>query len=141
MNRQLTLRVILEAPFPGVDYGLQKGKGTDYETIQKQTAGPTDIIFKFDIEMKFDENNNPNFLGSFVHGPVNGRFVYIDIGAFAGQKNTCWSRRLKIPLNISAGLIKKMSTKNILVAKIPGTKNGEPNCATVKPFDGWKLIK
>jgi len=32
--------------------------------------------------------------------------------------------------------------KQILLATIPGTgKDGGPSCATVKPIDGWKVVK
>jgi hypothetical protein len=32
--------------------------------------------------------------------------------------------------------------KMILETTVPGTgKDGGPNCATVKPFDGWKVRK
>ena len=41
----------------------------------------------------------PNFAGPFVQGPAGERFVYINIGTYAGQLNTPWSRRLKIPLS------------------------------------------
>lgn len=36
MERELTLRIVLEKPLAGVDFGLQKGRGSEYETIQKQ---------------------------------------------------------------------------------------------------------
>jgi hypothetical protein len=34
MDREVTLKIILESPTPGVDYGLQEGKGADFKTIQ-----------------------------------------------------------------------------------------------------------
>jgi hypothetical protein len=34
MARELTLRIIIEQPPPGVDFGLQKGSGSVYETVQ-----------------------------------------------------------------------------------------------------------
>jgi hypothetical protein len=68
------------------------------------------------------------------------RFVYIDIGTCAGQIDSCWSRRLKVPLRgITMDMVEAGA---ILEARIPGTgKDGGPNCATVKPFDGWKLSR
>ena len=38
MGRELTLRIVLENPPTGVDFGLQKGRGSDYETIQSQRS-------------------------------------------------------------------------------------------------------
>jgi Family of unknown function (DUF5990) len=80
-----------------------------------------------------------------VQGPSGERFVYIDIGTCAGQTDTVWSRRLKIPLRgitlIMIGQLQN-NTQMILETRVPGTgKDGGPNCATVKPFAGWKLVK
>ena len=45
-----------------------------------------------------------------MHGPPTERFVYVDIGTYAGQKDTLWSRRLKVPLSgITWGLINKVA--------------------------------
>jgi hypothetical protein len=45
---------------------------------------------------------------------------------------------LKIPL---AGIAMKMiEAGGTLEARVPGTgRDGSPNCATVKPFDGWRI--
>ncbi len=98
MNQELALRIILENPPTGVDFGLQKGIGSKYETIQMQRFSDKDLEFEFPISVKLNEDGLPNFLGVFVQGPSNQRFIYIDIGACAGQKDTNWSRRLKISL-------------------------------------------
>jgi hypothetical protein len=69
--------------------------------------------------------------------------VYIDIGTYAGQVETIWSRRLKVPLTgITWNDIDSVSKDSLLQAIVPGTgKDGSPNCATVKPFGGWHLIR
>ena len=38
MERDITLRIVLEAPPPGVDFGVQKGRGSAFETIQTQRS-------------------------------------------------------------------------------------------------------
>lgn len=141
MNREVPLRIILEKPLAGVLYGIQKGKGNNYETIQKQMSNSSDLIFELSVEVKYDKSNNPVFLGPFVQGSPQERFIYIDIGTYAGQRNTPWSRRLKIPFTgISKSTVEKLSSGNMLVTKVPGIgKDGGPNCATVKPFGGWKI--
>jgi hypothetical protein len=65
--------------------------------------------------------------------------VYVDIGTCAGQADSCWSRRLKVPLE---GIPAKMIRKGgVLEARVPGTgRDGGPNCATVKDFEGWKVV-
>jgi hypothetical protein len=142
MTKDLSLRIVLQSPTPGVVYGLQKGKGPNYETIQKQTSDSTDLIFEFIVQAKPGEDGNLVFLGPFTQGTPQDRFIYIDIGTYAGQTDTPWSRRLKIPLSgVSKELVAKLSQGNVLTTKVPGRgKDGSPNCATVKPFDGWKII-
>ena len=98
MKQELLLRIILENPPAGVDYGIQKGGGSLYETIQIQKSSGKSLVFEFPITVKFEEDGLPNFLGAFVQGPSGQRFIYVDIGTLAGQKETSWSRRLKIPL-------------------------------------------
>ena len=148
MERELNLRIVLEKPPAGVDFGLQKGRGNDYETIQIQRSEGGDLNFEFNVRARTPpqataKNATPNFLGPFVQGPTGERFVYIDIGTCAGQAGTCWSRRLKIPLR---GITWKMigevvEGKSLLETRVAGKgKDGSPSCATPKPFAGWKLI-
>ena len=145
MNQELPIRIILEGPPTGVDFGIQKGNGNQYETIQKQRSNNNDLSFEFKISVKESKTPLPNFTGPYVQGPLNERFIYIDIGTYAGQTDSVWGRRLKIPLrDISYETIKLLLTDSsfILETKVPGTgKDGGPNCATVKPFFGWHLIQ
>ena len=145
MENELTLRIKLLKPPAGVDFGLQKGAGRDYETVQRQRSGGEDLKFEFSVRIKTIDNSMANVLGPFVQGPPSARFVYLDIGICAGQKDTHWSRRLKIPLaGISPETLNKLSADSTLIleASVPGTgKDGGPSCATIKPFDGWQLVK
>jgi Family of unknown function (DUF5990) len=142
MTIELPLRIILQEPTPGVVYGLQKGRGSNYETIQKQTSDSNDLIFQFNAEAKHSDNGEIILHGPFTQGTPQDRFVYIDIGTYAGQKDSLWSRRLKVPLGgINSKLLDTLSANKILQCKIPGGgKDGSPNCATVRPFSGWKAI-
>lgn len=74
--------------------------------------------------------------GPFVQGTPRGRFVYVDIGTYAGQAESCWSRRLKIPLD---GIpVQSTRSGGMLEARAPGRgRDGGPGCATVFDFDGW----
>jgi hypothetical protein len=143
MESEVKLQIILLKPTPGVIFGLQKGSGSNYETVQKQNSNNNDLLFSFSIKVKGDrlKDKTPKLSGSFVQGPSESRFVYIDIGTYAGQADTNWSRRLKIPLTgITWKDIDQLLTghNSILETHVPGTgRDGGPNCATVKPFDGW----
>ena len=124
----MTFRIVLQAPPPGVDIGLQMGKGTGYRTVQTQRTNGGDLTFEFTTPAKLG--------GPFVQGKPGERFVYLDIGTAAGQVGSVWTRRLKIPLtSIPEGA-------QIVETHVPGkAKDGGPNCATVKPFAGWRAIE
>lgn len=144
MEQELTFRIILENPPPGIDFGLQKGRGNEFEIVQKQRSQKGDLSFEFDARVKEGKDGSPTLLGPFVQGPPQERFVYINIGTFAGQTDTPWSRRLKVPLREITSDVVNQATRGtkVLEARVRGTaKDGSPTCATVKPFTGWKLSK
>ena len=134
---ELKLRIILEQPPKGCDFGLQKGRGSVYEIVQTKRFAGKDLVFEFTLGVKPDGKGSPDFAGPFVQGPAGERFVYIDIGTYAGQADSIWSRRLKVPLS---GITTEMiQSSAVLEARVPGTaRDGGPTCATVKPFAGWK---
>ena len=142
MDDEVTCRIVLETPPPGVDYGLQKGRGSGFETVQTQRSDGHDLQFEFSAQAR-TSGSAADFRGPFIQGPAGGRFVYIDIGTIAGQADTPWSRRLKIPLTgITSHMIRRASGAEgvFLEARVPGTgRDGTPACASVKDFDGWTL--
>jgi Family of unknown function (DUF5990) len=144
--RDLRLRLVLKQPPPGVEFGLQKGRGSIYETVQKRISTGKNLHFDIRIEVETVRGNRlPTLRGPFVQGSPGERFVYVDIGKYAGQEDSPWSRRLKVPLSgITSDMVERMSGDShaVLEARVAGTgRDGGPNCATVKPFDGWKLTR
>jgi hypothetical protein len=141
METQLLLRIILEKPPAGIDFALQSGSGNNYQTVQNQVSGEDDMVFNFSVKLKQDSSAQFDFAGPFVQGNKGERFIYIGIGTYAGNAGSAWGRRLKVPLrDIAPGAIEKVLNDNKLVlqTRVPGAdKHGGPNCATVKPFDGW----
>src|ERR1700744_2056288 len=141
----LKLHITLQKPPADVHFGLQKGSGNNYETVQVQKSALDDLHFELTVEIKGDAQTDelPDYKGQFVQGPKLGRFIYIDIGTYASVTESVWGRRLKIPLTgITWQIIGKLSgtPHPVLETIVPGTgKDGGPNCATVKPFDGWKI--
>jgi hypothetical protein len=140
-----SFHIVLQTPPAGVDFGLQKGSGSQYETVQIQRSVGDDLHFYLTIAIKGErlKDIQPKFRSPFVQGSPPDNFIYIDIGTYAGQVSL-WGRRLKIPLSgITWGVLDKIQTdpKLILETYVPGTaKDGSPTCATVKPFDGWKAV-
>lgn len=146
MEAEIRLRIVLVAPPAGVDFGIQEGKGNDYTTIQKQRSKGADLTFEFTVMVKDNRDDGlPNFLGPLAQGPTTGRFIYIDIGRLAGQSDSCWDRRIKVPLvGITWEVIENVyaDPKLVLQARLPGTgKDGGPSCATVKPTEGWMVCR
>ena len=140
MAMELTLRIVIEQPPAGVDFALQKGSGNAYETVQKQRSQGGDLVFEFQPAIREGVSDSMAALGGpFVQGPRQQRFIYVDIGTYAGQADSCWSRRLKVPLDgIPAKFI---GSGGVLEAHVPGTgRDGGPNCATVINFEGWKPV-
>lgn len=127
MNASLSLQITLVAPPAGVDFGLQQGRGNRYQTIEIQRSTGGDLTFTCTLPFPLR--------GPLVQGPPSGRFLYIDIGTLAGQLDSPWTRRLKVPLD---GLTADHAA---YATTIPGqARDGGPNCATPKPFAGWTPV-
>ena len=144
---QISLRITIEEPPEGVTVRVQRGK-TDWENpdlLAPARATPEQVAF--DFEVRFGPRaagQSPNFLGTFVQGPPAGRYVYVNWGTLAGQPDSCWSRRAKIPLTGITGkqvdeLLAKPGT--LLEARIKGIgRDGGPVCAGVTLVGGgWRI--
>jgi Family of unknown function (DUF5990) len=145
MNSELPIRLVLVDPPSHVDFGIQRGRGAHYEPMFVQQRKRGDVSFDFSLTAADNRTDGlPNFLGPFVQGPPSKRFVYIDVGTYAGQKDTQWARRMIVPLGgITWTLIDKVLRKSgqRLSARVPGTgKDGGPNCATVHLLGDWQVI-
>jgi len=144
MDAEVPFRLILVDPPADVDFGIQRGRGAQYETLFVQRRTQRDISFDFSVAVAGSGRNGlPNFQGPFVQGPPGGRFIYVDVGTYAGQKDTCWSRRMKVPLDgVTWTLIRKAARPgHRLSARIPGTgKDGGPSCATVHLLGDWQVF-
>jgi hypothetical protein len=146
MKSEAVLRIVLEEPPPGVDFGIQKGRGSSFETIGKQRSLGGDLVFEIRVEIKTGRASGaPALAGPLVQGPPDQRFLYVGIGTFAGDAGSKWQRRLKVPLTgISQETIRELSSASgaILETRVAGTgRDGGPNCGTVKPFAGWNLLR
>ena len=141
---EVPIRITLVDPPLGVDFGIQEGKGNVYKTVGIQRSKAGNLQLESTIMAKdYKADGLPNFVGPIIQGPPKGRFIYINVGKSAGQFDSCWRRRIKIPLDgITWEMIDLVleASKQLLQATIPGTaKDGGPSCATVGPIDGWKL--
>ena len=143
MERNLPLRITLLQPPRDVVFCLQSGKT---EIVSPVRSTGDDLSFDFSVRVGQRPDGQPNLLGPFAQGPPAGRFVYVNSGTCAGEVDSSWTRRAKIPLSgLSWPLIEEAlaAADGILEARIAGTgKDGGPACATVPLLDGgWKLAR
>jgi len=135
MGHTITLRVTIENPVPGVTYSLQDGKSAPVDPVVA-----TEAPLSFDVPVRVAPG--PKFLGEFVRrqGPER-RFVYIAIGAQAGDHASPWSRRVKVDIHeLPTELLGKALTGRVLEGRLPGRdKDGGPSCATLRPLNGWQV--
>jgi hypothetical protein len=136
----IRLRITVVDPPAGVALRMQRGRE---ELVEPVRSSARRVTFEFDARVGTRTGGLPNFLGDFVQGPPDKRFVYINSGTMAGQPDSPWSRRAKVPLfGISARLIAEVRRAGgILSAEYEGTgRDGGPSCATVPLVGGdWHV--
>lgn len=143
MMCSLPLRITVVKPLRDVPLCLQQGKA---ELVPPSSAAGEQVSFDFTVNIANDRTDGPpNFRGAFVQGPPAGRFIYINAGTYAGQADSCWSRRAKVLLaGITWELIEKALSESsaLLEARIAGRAgDGGPACATVRLLDGgWRVL-
>jgi len=141
--REVPLRVTIVRPPPNVDFRLQRGRSD-----LVPPSGTADAEIRFDFALRLGpmrHPNRPNLVGAFAQGPPSSRFLYVNAGTRAGQADSCWDRRAKVPLHgISSDLIRAALAVGdvVLEARIEGTaQDGGPACATVPLLGvGWRLV-
>src|SRR5260370_454248 len=105
-DQEVLLRIIVLEPPAGVLFAVQSGKEN---LLDPRSKTARKIVFEFPIRIRNDRpDGSPNFLGPFAQGPVTTRFVYVNSGTIAGEAESRWTRRAKIPL---AGITWPMITK------------------------------
>ncbi|HVR98559.1 MAG TPA: DUF5990 family protein [Thermoanaerobaculia bacterium] len=143
MEREVPLRITVVHPLSGVTLRLQRGRDGLVEPTQ---ASEERVSFDFNLRVISDraDGGTPNLRGVFAQGPPASRFVYINSGTSAGQADSCWTRRAKVPLaGITWELVEQVlaSGSAVLEACFEGTaRDGGPACATVPLLEGgWKV--
>lgn len=126
----IRLRIRIEQPVLGVLHSLQAG---DDRPLDPKCSHHGEAL-SFDYVIRVAPG--PRFLGEQVRreGPLR-RFVYIRIGALAGDAASPWSRRMKIDIHdMPPDLLSGALDGSIIETTVHGTlKDGSPSCATVRP--------
>jgi hypothetical protein len=139
-DQDLTLRILVTNPPPDVDFLVQRGRG---DLTPAAAATRARLTFEVPVRVRRQPGGAPNFLGPYAQGPPQSRFVYVNSGTYAGQSDSCWSRRAKVPLTaITWALVERaIASSGVLEVEFPGTgRDGGPTCATVKlAADAWRV--
>jgi hypothetical protein len=138
-DSELRLRIAVLDPPPGVTFQLQRA-ARDLEPAVRGTR--SSITFEFPVRVGKRPGGEPNFLGPFAQGLPAGRFVYVNSGTLAGQSDSDWTRRAKVPLTtITWALVQRVrATGAVLETSIAGTAgDGGPACGTVALRAAWRV--
>src|SRR5258705_7919750 len=93
--REVPIQIIVVSPPMDVLFAVQQGKD---EVLSPVLSTGEDVTFDLTLRVGAKECKEPNFLGPHVQGPKHSRFLYLNSGTCAGQKDSCWTRRAKISL-------------------------------------------
>ncbi len=141
MHDTLTLRIVVRHPLPDVQLRLQRGRSELIPPIARSAQAAT---FEFQLDVHRRPDGSMVLRGPAAQGPPAARFVYINAGTYAGQADSPWGRRAKVPLmNISDALAAAAIAQpgSVVVGTIDGrARDGGPAAATVPLLgDEWRL--
>jgi hypothetical protein len=138
----LPLRITVVEPPPNILWALQLGRD---ELVKPAFSTKNRISFEFTVEVVEDSSAAGFRLrGPAVQGSPGERFVYLRMGAYAGQVGAAVGWRAKIGLaGISRELVEtaKATPSGVLEVQFAGTgPKGGPACATVPLLGpGWHV--
>ena len=139
-DRELLVRITVQAPPSGVAWALQLGR-VDLLPPTKHARG---LEFEVALRVVTRPDGEIDFRGDAVQGPRNGRFIYLNSGTRAGQAACMWDRRAKVSLEGLRAILAKTgeASATVGVAAIAGTgRDGGPACASVPLVGtGWSLV-
>jgi hypothetical protein len=139
----LALRITVVNPPPNILWALQLGRD---EIVRPTSGSKSQISFDFTVEVVPGESRSSFRLrGPAVQGRPGERFVYLRMGAYAGQTGIDAGWRAKISLEgITRKLLDTANAKRggVLQVQFAGTgPKGGPACATVPLLGkGWHVV-
>ena len=139
----LPLRIVVQDPIQGLAIGLQRGGAGKAEVVSIAKGAGSDLVFELDVVVGGSApDGRARLIGPSVQGPPSERFVYLCVGLYAGQGDSPWSGRVKVPLGgITWDLIESLPTGGRLEGRIAGRgRNGGPALASVQILPpGWSV--
>jgi Family of unknown function (DUF5990) len=142
--RSISLRIIVRSPPHGVRFALQRGPTATAELVPPTRVSGDSLVFEMPVRLGAPRRGAKlRFLGPYVHGTPDSRFLYINSGEAADDPGSCWSRRAKVWLKaITSDQVEAMLEKDggVLEAEIEGTgKDGGPVCASTNIIGEWRV--
>ena len=139
----MPFRITVLHPLPGVMLKLQRG-ARELVPPSRQSADSVSFDFELRLRDNVSSADSLRWLGEFAQGSPADRFVYVNAGRQAGQKDTAWDRRAKVKLaGISRAQVRAVlaAVGSRLEARFEGIgRDGGPSCATVPLLTGWAVI-
>jgi hypothetical protein len=138
----LALRIVVVGPPPNILWALQLGHD---EIVRPTSSSKSRISFDFTVEVvPGDSKRSFRLRGRAVQGRAGERFVYLRMGAYAGQTGMDAGWRAKIGLEgITRKLLDEVKAKRagVLEVEFEGTgPKGGPACAKVPLLGkGWHV--
>ena len=140
--QEILCRIRVIEPPAGVEFRLQRGKA---DLVPPVHAVAGEIVFELTLRVGRARDGGLSLLGPFAQGPPDARFVYVNSGTMAGQSDSCWTRRAKVPLKgITPAMVAELVASAAMAeARIAGrARDGGPACATVPLLDGgWRVAQ
>jgi hypothetical protein len=139
---ELPLRIVVEDPVRGLAMMLQRGKAAKMELLPPASRSAEAVAFDFAVTVDGRlPDGRPRLLGPHVQGPPEARFVYLCVGRYAGQADSPWAGRVKVPLGgLGWDEIQALPPGGRLAARIAGrSPKGGPALASVRDLPpGWR---
>ncbi len=142
VKMELRVRIVVLAPLPGVRLAVQSGRDG---LIPPTTNDLEQAVFQFSLLASENGAERPRIAGEVAQGPPKLRFVYVNAGTLAGQFDSCWSRRAKVPVTgISWEHVRALEADpaSVLEASVSGrSRDGGPSCGSIPLAVGWHVSK
>ena len=139
---ELPLRIVVVDPVPGLAIGMQRGQAGKAVLVPPTSRSSEAVIFEFAVTVDGClPGGTPRLLGPFVQGPPIARFVYLPVGRHAGQTDSEWGGRVKVPLSgLGLEQIEALALGERLAARITGrSPKGGPALASMRLLPpGWR---
>ena len=137
----LPLCIVVEDPIQGLALALQRGQAGKAALLAPARNTSAAVVFELEVTVDGSlPDGRPRLLGPFVQGPPDARFVYLAVGRRAGQAESQWDGRVKVPLGeLGWEHIEALPPLRRLVARIAGqSPKGGPALATTRLLlPGW----